>query len=195
MGREDKIDILLAYLRGELRKSEARLLEKEIERDPELKETFALLKELGGESANIDWSEIDDTVRAISTRLVDDFFRKRPDGSPVPGVLVYDSKVLPLPAGVRPASVDVRRLKFKIDEMELMVSLYPVGPRAYEVMGQLSGYTGDETIEVSLTRGKKTYRAKPDSFQLFHFARVPSGNCRLVVSTPGGTLADVDIDI
>lgn len=195
MSREDKVDRLLAYLRGELNKPEAALLEKEIEGDPELKETYALLKELGGESRSIDWSEIDSTIRAISTRLVDDFFKKRADGQPAPGVLVYDSKMLPLPTGVRPASVDVRRLKFKIDEMELMVSLYPVGPRAYEVMGQLTGYSGNESISVSLARGKKTYRTEPDSFQLFHLARVPSGNYRLVLSTASGTIADVDIDI
>ena len=195
MSREDKVDRLLAYLRGELNKPEAALLEKEIEGDPELKETYALLKELGGESRSIDWSEIYSTIRAISTRLVDDFFKKRADGQPAPGVLVYDSKMLPLPTGVRPASVDVRRLKFKIDEMELMVSLYPVGPRAYEVMGQLTGYSGNESISVSLARGKKTYRTEPDSFQLFHLARVPSGNYRLVLSTASGTIADVDIDI
>jgi hypothetical protein len=195
MGREDKIERLLAYLRGELKKSEARLLEREIETDPELKETYTLLKELGGESRNVDWGEIGSTVKAISDRLVDDFFRTRPDGKSIPGVLVYDSKMLPLPAGVRPASVDVRRLKFKIEEMELMISLYPVGPKAYEIMGQLSGYAGSESIEVSLAKGKKTYRTEPDAFQLFHFARVPSGDYHLVLSTASGTIADVDIDV
>lgn len=195
MGKEDKIDILLAYLKGRLKKKEAMAVEKEMKRDPAMRDLYALLCELGAESGNLDWSEIDATVRAMSNRMVNDFFKEREGGVSAPGVLIYDSKMLPLPAGVRPASVDVRRLKFRIDEKELMISLYPVAPNAYEVMGQLSGYTGNEPIEISLRAGKKTFQAESDEFQLFHFARIPSGDYRLIVTASGETIADLDIDV
>lgn len=195
MRKEDKIERLLDYLKGRLKKKEARALERELERDPEMKESLVLLQELGSESRGIDWSEIDATVQAISTRLVKDFFKKSPGGKQAPGVLIYDSKMLPLPAGVRPASVDVRRLKFRIEEMELMVSLYPAAPKAYELMGQLSGYHDKEPVEISLVKGSKKYRTKADSFQLFHFSRVPSGDYRILITSGADTIADLDIDI
>jgi hypothetical protein len=195
MRKEDKIDRLLDYLRGRLEEREAKKVERELERDPEMKESLILLKELGAESRSVDWNEIDATVRAISSRMVDDYFKKGPGGKQAPGVLIYDSKLLPLPAGVRPASVDVRRLKFRIEEMELMVSLYPVAPKAYELMGQLSGYNRRESIEISLVKGTKKYRTEPDSFQLFHFSRVPSGDYRMLITAGDDTIADLNIDV
>ena len=61
---------------------------------------------------------------------------------------------MPLPEGVRPAAVSTRRLKYRIGEDILEISLHPVSPASYELIGQLSGQEPGRILDIQFKSGK-----------------------------------------
>ena len=134
-------------------------------------------------------------VERLADKLVKDFETgKKHKGQPY-GVTVFDSKLLPLPEGVRPAVVDTRKLKFRVSDCTLDIALYPVSPDSYELIGQIAGGEAKDRFRVTLSARKNRYTTDTDQFQLFRFDRVFSGQYTLMIRQGRKTIAIVDLDL
>jgi len=155
----------------------------------------SVLKQLQDESGTVRWDEIKDSVHEISDRLFDDFTKRRKSPGAVKGVLIFDSRSIPLPDGVRSAKVDTRRIKYIIGEYDLELALYPVTSGAYEIIGQLSGIEGHEGCEVILKSAREEFKSRADRFLVFCFPRVPVMKYTLELKTKNRKIASVDINL
>lgn len=191
---KDKIRQLLAYHRGTLAADERRVVDIALQSDPELRELLALVADLdkavgSGEDA------LADPARNLSTLIIRDFLTRKADPDTRRGVVVFDSSVVPLPDGVRPAAVDTRELRFKLDEAELSLALYPLTMNSYEMVGQITGRPSEEALTVVVKQGRKTQSVPADRHHLFRFARISGGDCRLSLVREGDEIAFITIDI
>lgn len=195
MKDEDCIKLIMDYLCGKLDKDQACEFEKQLEKDLKLKDQYLLVKHLKNEAHEINWSEVDDAARAISTDLIEDFFKSEAASEEKRAIKVYDSKVLPLPEGVRPAVMDYRHMKFRCEEMSLNVTLYPISADDYEIMGRLLGYPKGKELDVELRIGRSILRTRTDTFYLFRFQKVPARDCSLTLKSLGEPVVNVDIKV
>jgi hypothetical protein len=160
--------------------------------DAVVAELHALLEHLDEQVAADDLTE---AARRLSSQLVSDFLADKRSSGPARGVRVFDSALLPVPDGVRPASVDTRQLRFRVSDWEVVFALYPVTSDSYEVMGRISGLGDDTAVEVVLSAGKQTERAETDKLHLFRFARVSTGTYRVVFSDKSGEIGTLTLEI
>ena len=192
---DDKLERVIAYLLGELDSAAAREVEALLSHDSELREVFSAVSELQKEGKEIDWSEIRQPINDMTSRLIEDFRRRKGAGGSDNGVLVYDSRYLPLPEGVRPATTGTRKLHYKFDNGELDISLYPISPESYEIVGQASGDQFGKEIRLRLKSGSTSFKTESDNFRLFRFERVPAKQYKLSIVSDGKATATVIIDI
>ncbi len=121
-------------------------------------------------------------VSADSRVLADAIFenfqkgRRRPDGRNA--YLYYDSRAIPLPAGVRPSLMSERRLKYSAGDITLEVSITPVFPGRFEVTGRFEGVAGKSVIKSHL-KGRRTLSGETDEFGFFTFSAVDPGTYSL----------------
>ncbi|MCB2229546.1 hypothetical protein KQH82_02440 [bacterium] len=191
---KDKIRQLLAYHRGTLAADERRVVDSALQSDSELRDLLALVVELDQAVGTRD-DILGDPARKLSTLIIRDFLGRKADPDSRRGVVVFDSSVVPLPDGVRPAAVDTRELRYKLDEAELSLALYPLTMNSYEMVGQISGRPSEEALSVVVKQGRKTQSVAADRHHLFRFARVSGGDCRLSVVRGGDEIAFITIDI
>jgi len=111
------------------------------------------------------------------------------------GLLTFDSGLLPLPAGVRPATVDSRRLKYTAGEHQLEISMYPASPGTLEIIGQVSGYASGTILEVRLEGERRKFTAESNQFQVFHFVRIPAAEYSLSISGPGEDIYTFTLEV
>jgi hypothetical protein len=168
--QDDNIDMLLKYLRGELSGEEAKRLQSRLKRDRELNELYQLLKQLSRMQKTLKWPQLKSAVEKLSGRLFDDFRKSKRKH----GIMTFDSRLLPVPEGIRPATVDTRRVKCQFDDLSLDMSMYPVTPDSYEVIGQVINIPDDATFMVSLKNRELAFSVTTDRFGMFHFERVPA---------------------
>jgi len=169
----DKVGLLLRYLEGQLSEADRRMVETILKSDNESAELYAVIKGLSVEGKSADWGQVRKAAGELASRLFDDYQKRRASPKSNHGVTVFDSKILPLPAGVRPATVDSRRIRYKIGSMDLEVSLYPVSTDSYEIIGQISGTQEKAPLDVMLKSGSHIFKVEADRFHLFRFGRVP----------------------
>lgn len=192
---EKRFRQLAEYLRGNLGDEEKKALELKIADDPDLQKLVRMMSELREESDSIEWDKIQEPVHGMFGRLLKDFKHADRDKDARRGIRTYDSKYLPLPEGVRPATVNTRRIRYQIGEDDLEISFYPVSPGSYELIGQLSGQESGEILEVELRCGKEKQRTSSNQFQLFRFERVAIGARTLKIKLKGRIIALVDIEL
>ncbi|MEW5925437.1 MAG: hypothetical protein AB1746_15760, partial [Candidatus Zixiibacteriota bacterium] len=99
----------------------------------------------------------------------------------------------PLPEGVRPAAVDCRRLKFKIGDYDLEISMYPISTDSREIIGQVHQARFDKPLEVRLKSGRTSFSVTADRFNLFRFERVPVAEYKMTLISDGQTIGIVDL--
>jgi len=112
------------------------------------------------------------------------------------GIIEFDSSFLPLPEGVRPAAVDVRRLIYRLDGCRVDISLYPLSTEGWELIGQVveaERDLGDISVTVHHGRSQAAYTA--NQFYLFRVPRLEAGKNTLVVKTSHKTLGTIEIDV
>jgi len=194
-GDQDCIKILEKYIREELPESDREKVKKLIVSDPKIAGLYNTLKTLEDEKDASGWPQIRDSALNLSTRLFDDFRKKNLKNEVDYGVTVFDSKVLPLPDGGRPAIIDARRLKYIIGRIRLELSLYPVSAASYEIVGQMSGLTDCPAVRVVLKSNKATLTAIADQFHLFRFSRVPVRKYSLLIMNENKRIGLVKLDI
>lgn len=178
---KDRITLFLAYLEGQLAKADRQMVESILRSDKDLAELFSVVKELYLEGKSTDWSQIHTSAGQLASRLFDDHQKRVKKAKSNYGVTVFDSKILPLPTGVRPATVDSRRMKYKIGPLDLEVSLYPVSTDSYEIIGQISGTPENTTLNVMLKSASHSFKTEADQFNLFRFRRVPVSKYTLYI--------------
>jgi hypothetical protein len=190
---DDKYELLVRYLKGQLDGEEKRDFEKSLAADPELARTADFLAEILSESESISWDRIQDSAHKIFERLLKD--HKSSENDSLHAVVTFDSKYLPLPDGVRPAIADTRRIRYQVAERMLEISLYPVSPGSFEVIGQISGFDSGDILKIELQRGKTRIRVDSNGFQLFRFERVSAGKYKMTISKARKVFAKVDIEL
>lgn len=192
---EKRFRQLADYLRGSLGDEEKKALERQIADDPHLQKLVRMMSELREESDSIEWDKIQEPVHGMFGRLLEDFKNAVRDKDARRGIRTYDSKYLPLPEDVRPATVNTRRVRYQIDEADLEISFYPVSPGSYELIGQLSGQESGEILKVELIHGREKQLTSSNQFQLFRFERVAVGAHTLKIKRKGRIIAIVDIEL
>jgi hypothetical protein len=190
---QDKYELLFRYLKGQLDGDEKKRFEKALLSDPELARTADFLSGLLSESDAVAWDKIKDPAHRIFERLLSDHKSSKDDSRHA--VVTFDSKYLPLPDGVRPAIADTRRIKYRIAERTLEISLYPVSPGSFEMIGQLSGSAPGDILQIELRKGRSGFKVNGNSYQLFRFERVPGGKYKMIISRERKVIAKVDIEL
>ena len=193
--RTDIIEQLLRYRRNELSGKEKSAIEKRLAKDPDLREMLALLGQLDRRGAELSEADIVKAAGALADQIYQDYFRRGKQRRVPVGVTVFDSKLLPLPAGVRPAAVDTRQLRYRIGESEVILMLYPVAPDSYEIMGQIGETLAEGTVSLSLSRRGFEAETTTDEFGLFRFERVPLGSYRLTLSEQSRAVGLIHVTI
>ena len=190
--KQPDIELLTRFHRQELSDEETAALEKELQKDPDLAELSELVRRMVEGSADVDWPHIARAVESVSDRMFTDFQRSRKDKC---GVVIYDSKLLPLPSDVRPAAVDSRRLKFRLGDFTLDVSVYPLTPDSFELIGQLTEKDKSTSFRVSAKCGSTKKTAECDQFGLFRFERLTRDEYELSLYDGHELLGTVTIDL
>jgi len=194
-GLEDNVEVLMKYIRDELPDRERKEVGEKLLSNRQLRELYDTLKLVGSGGRAFKWMQIRNAALKMSSRIFRDFQKtiKKPDANY--GVNVFDSKVLPLPEGVRPAAVDSRRLKYVMGPYNLELHLKPVSIDSYDVVGEISGFKGDSPIKVTMRSGKLTLTAVADEFNLFFFSRVPVRNYVFSFMSGKRKIGSIDIEI
>lgn len=131
-------------------------------------------------------------ARNLAKKLFSDFTKRKKETE---GVCVFDSALMPLPEGVRPAIVDTRKLKYCFDECELTLSLYPVSIENFEVVGQITGVDSETKLSVLFKRGKQSVKADTDTFHLFSLQRLEKGSYSVSIKREKKIIGTVSIII
>lgn len=187
----DIIERLQRYLDGDLEPDEARHLEDQVAADPRLAQLLSLIRAM--RQAPKPGGDLKTAAGNFINRFVKDLGLSKVAGRH--GLLTFDSGLLPLPAGIRPATLDSRRLRYTADNIQLEISVYPASAGTFEVIGQVEGYQSGVELEVSLRRGRQILRERTNPFQVFHFVRVVEGSYNLAVTDPDGTRFEFSLEL
>jgi len=179
MEQYDKQELLLKFIRGELSPADKNSVQKRLASDPEFRETYGILKELHFQESGANWVQIRKATLKMSMRLYKDFKKSLREPRYNYGIMYYDSKMLPLPRGVRPARVMEHTLKYKVGECDLELSLRPMTTESYEIIGQITGYEKGNLSRVIARSRKNRFESDTDQFNLFRFAKIPLGSYTL----------------
>jgi hypothetical protein len=186
---------LIKYLRGKLNDEDREEVERRLAEDPALHRLMLLMSDFRDESETIDWDILQSPAHALLDRLLKDVKASRKDDAKKRGITTFDSRLLPLPEGIRPATVETRRLKYQLGDSQLDISLYPISPGSYELIGQLSGLNTGEVLDIQLCRGQTKLSARSNEFQLFLFPRVPTGSYQIQIEVGGKVIGMADIEL
>jgi hypothetical protein len=189
--RKKLVDELLAQLDGETGKE----LKARLSDDPALAEIANLLGRSGDRQDSAEWQKLEASAHLLLKSLLRDAQSAQSDPDGQHGVLVFDSGLLPLPEGVRPATVDTRRLRYQVGKNRLELSLYPVSVKTYELIGQLSDQSNEHGFTVELLGARTRFSATSDRFGVFRFPRITGGKYQLRIADDGKTIAVVDLEI
>ena len=193
--QDDKIEHLRAYLKGKLSGDEAKAVARELHSDPELARLYVVLKGLDHQAEEADSGGLGPAARKLASSLIKEFLGNIKTDGPPRGVPVFDSRLLPIPDGVRPATVDTCRLSYRIDNLEVDLSLYPVSPDRYEMIGQIIGWTGDRLASVQLRSGRQRQSATCDDYGVFRFPTIAVGRHSLAVRHHKKTLGVIQLEL
>jgi hypothetical protein len=180
---------------GRFKKMKRKRNRKTEEINPEEPRLMAMMSDLRKEAEQIEWSKIKSSAHSIMEKLLKDYKASKKARGGKRGIAIFDSKLLPLPEGVRPAAVDTRRMKFQIDNSFLEISMYPVSPGSCEIVGLLTNSQIEGVLSVDLI-GKKTKQSvTTNEFHLFRIPRVEFGSYILRILNGRKLVARVKLDL
>jgi hypothetical protein len=194
-GSQEILGQLIDYIDGRMSKEESKKIAAKIAQDKDLQQLEKVVRDLRQEALEIDWSGIRGSVHS----LLETQLRQVKPGKGSPdarqGITIFDSKLLPLPEGVRPATVDTRRVKFSVGEALVEIALYPISPNSYEIIGQLSGFDTAHDLTVEMRRERTCLKGQVNQFGLFRYPRVSDGIYRIIVKDGRQVVARMDLEI
>ncbi len=175
----EKIERLKSLLAGSLQGEQKITLLVELQNDSELSDYYDLLKQLYQVSPQ-NSQELFAASKKLSQTLYKDFLKEKSNSQKQFGVQVFDSSLLPLPEGVRPASVDTRQLKYQVGELLVALTVYPTTIDSVELIGQIQDFDKNEKIKIKAKSGRSSQVVEIDEFGLFRFDRIDAGKCSLL---------------
>ncbi|HDS00864.1 MAG TPA: hypothetical protein ENO22_14085 [candidate division Zixibacteria bacterium] len=194
-GKNDKYDLLADYLKGRLSGDRKRQFERMLKEDPELSRTAEFVSELIRESDDIKWDRLKQPAHSVLERMLKDYKLSRKSTDAKQGIIFFDSKDMPLPEDVRPDIISTRRVKYRVGDDILEISLYPISPGSYQLIGQLSGLQPGDIIEIEIKGRKSTKKVKSNAFQLFRLERIESGRYNIRIYAEKEVIAKIDIEL
>lgn len=186
---------LIAYLETRFSKEKAADLIQSLGSDEELQAMVRHLKQISDENASVDWENLKSPAREIFRHILHDSKQGKKRGGSPRAVRIFDSRVLPLPQGVRPATVDTRRVKYIAGEGVIDISLYPVSPESFELIGQVSGLDIDADAAIEASGTDAVLSASANECGVFRFPRIPRGAYTLRLKQGKRVLATLTIDV
>ena len=175
---QDKIELLLALVSGSLTGKEKKALVAEMQQDADLADMYDLLKQMSTISGHGS-KPIVSATQKLSQKLYQDFQKNQASQKVPYGIQLFDSSLLPLPEGIRPASVDTRQLKYQIGMAVVELTMYPITVDSVELIGQINGLESYEELSMAVEIKGKSQNVPVDKFGLFRFERVATGNSSL----------------
>ena len=176
------LPILAMYAKGEREK--LKHWSAIIDQDDDCRETVSLLERLYRMFEACESAGMGQATGKLAERIFEHSLASRDRKGRSAGRLFYDSRVIPLPAGIRPSLMSERRLKYIVDAGVLELSVVPVFPGRFAMTGRLEGYGPDEKISARLI-GRRTLRADTDEFGFFSFAAIDPGKYKLDLQIGG----------
>jgi hypothetical protein len=193
--KDDRYALLTDYLKGRLSGDKKREFEQLLDKDPELKRTAGFVADLIKEAREIQWHKFKDPAHSVFRSLLRDFKSSERDTDKKRGIVFFDSQQMPPPEGIRPATTNTRRIKYRIGDEILEISLYPVSPNSYELIGLISGRVPGDILKVEIRSGKSIKRIESNDFQLFRIERIESGRHKLKITAENEVIAKIDIEL
>ena len=194
-GKKDKYDLLAEYLKGRLSGDREKQFERMLRDDPELVRMAEFVSDLIRESDDIEWDRLKQPAHSVLGRMLKDYKISQKSKESKQGIVFFDSRDMPLPEDVRPAIVNSRRIKYRIADDVLEISLHPVSPGSYELIGQLSGRQPGEIVEIEIRGNNSAKKVKSNDFQLFRLERIESGNYKMKIYAEKKLIAKIDIEL
>lgn len=188
---EKGVQELVDYIHGRLDPEKRAEVAYRIGKDPILQRLVALLSDLQNDLRANDWPAMKSAAHSLLSRQL----KEKRSSERKKGITIFDSQLLPLPAGVRPALVDTRRIRYKVDEKLLDVSIYPISLNSFEIIGQLAGSDKIDSLTITMRLGRKKFTAEANEFGLFRFPRLPKGKYILEIRTGNDPVGEFDLDI
>ena len=189
---QEQIELLVRYIRGELNEAETGRVEAMLRDDDEFKQLHDMIADLEHRGVNPDASAMATSAKKLSTRMIHDHLRNMTSKF-VQGITIYDSSVLPLPEGVRPATVDTRQIRYRLGACDIELSLYPATPSSYELIGHISAEEPGREFEISMKAGGRTSKAVTDKHDIFRFARLDVDRYLMVIRSQGEEIGRIDL--
>ena len=182
-------------LEGRLTEEKRSLMGQQNVKDPALRRLIDFITALKDEARDIDWEQIQDSVHGLIERQLQQLKKTRGKSKRKQGIIVFDSQLLPLPQGVRPATVSARRLKFLIDDEALEMALYPISINSYEIIGQLPAAMVREGRTLDLRGRSEKYSCPVNDMGIFRFPRVSTGEYKMLIRGKRAIVAEVNLEI
>ncbi len=186
---------LLEFLQKRLEKEDAKELADSMMKDSRLQVILKGLKSVSEEDTSINWKELKSPAQSIFKQLFRDINKSRKRGNAKLAVRIFDSKSLPLPEGVRPATIDTRRIKYVVDDTVVELSLYPVSPNSYEIIGQISEEAEAQNLVITVSSGEFEESVEVNECGVFRFARLRPGIYSAVITKAKSVLVKLEIDV
>lgn len=195
MDRDSELfEQLIEYLRGGLDEQERARIAQMLADDPVLRQMADFLAD-SRQADSGDWTKMRPATHSLLSHLLKDVKLSRGKEKGVRGVLTFDSRLLPLPEGVRHATVDTRRLRYQIGDQQLQISLYPVSTQSYELIGQISGSAMEGALKIKLAAGKTSMTAEANRFGIFRIPRVPIEKYTLRIMAGNRVIGVVELEL
>jgi hypothetical protein len=195
MDAEDRdYEAILRFIEGSAGLEEREETERRLNSEPSMKKLMQFAIEIRSDQGKTDYGKLRGSIHLLAGKQLREMKRTR-SGIGHNAVTIYDSRLLPLPEGVRPATVDTRRLRFRSVDHELSLSAYPVSTGSYELIGQLTAGGCTEPLIAEVRVGKKRITAQANRFRVFRFPRVEVGTCKLTVKSAQRAIVVVHIDL
>lgn len=194
MAKKDKDELLALLVRGQLKSREAKEARRVLEADPVYRDLLSGLTDGRDQRTNDYWRQL----RSATHSLVDEILKQldqQAGKEETRGLLTYDSSLMPLPEGVRPAAVDSRRLRWACGPFRVELACHPVSTSRWELIGRLEGWDCKRPPVIILDTGKQRFTAKADEFSVFRFNRVPSSEYELIVTSGDDKLGSMALSI
>jgi hypothetical protein len=186
---------IINYIRGKLRPERASKIRAQLRNSPVLQRLADAIRSSRTETVTDDWKALKSAAHALLDRQLRECRRRQEKEVLQSGVTIFDSRLLPIPEGIRPATVDTRHVRYQIGGDFLDLSFYPVSIESFEVIGRFTGAPTGSSYMATLNQKTKKYSTAANELGLFRFPRISRGEYVLEITDGVDIIGTVDFDI
>ncbi len=193
--KDDMYAEVLEYLAGRMTRESQQQFEQRLKTNPELRLLVEDMEDIAAQVDNGLWRSLREPVHELVTKIVAAAKEIVDDDPPFRGLVTFDSRLLPLPEGVRPASVGMCRMKYSLGPYRVELSCRPQSASTYEVMGQIDGWQQDLPPTLTLRGGTAKYTTTASQFAIYRFDRVPAKPYSLQISDGSTIVGELTFEL